>query len=134
MDDPKAFDKVNLDRRSREANGLHGGMILPDDPEMRKRIPIGSGVLDYFPLAIAYVAMVSWSGNNQHNPGQPLHWARGKSTDHGDCIPRHYIDRGTLDTDNMRHTGKLAWRALALLQEELEDALSRGEDPFQVPK
>jgi hypothetical protein len=90
-------------------------------------------VLDYFPLAVAYVAMVSWRGNEQHNPGQPLHWARGKSADHGDCIPRHYIDRGTLDTDGMRHTGKLAWRALALLQEEMELELTMGRDPFANP-
>ena len=78
-------------------------------------------VLDYFPLAIAEVAKCSKAGNDQHNPGQPLHWAKGKSTDHADCIPRHLIDRGTFDTDGIRHSAKLAWRALALLQIELEN-------------
>jgi hypothetical protein len=96
-------------------------MLLPSDPAERKCIPITAGVLDYFPLAVAEVARVSKAGNDQHNPGQPLHWARGKSTDHADCIARHLIDRGTRDTDGMRHTAKLAWRALALLQEELEE-------------
>jgi hypothetical protein len=95
-------------------------MLLPSDPAARKDLPITTGVLDYFPLAIAEVARVSKAGNDQHNPGQPLHWAKGKSMDHADCIPRHLIDRGTLDTDGMRHSAKLAWRALALLQTELE--------------
>ena len=97
-------------------------MILPTDPKERKDIPITTGVLDYFPLAIAEVAKCSKAGNDQHNPGQPMHWAKGKSTDHADCIPRHLIDRGAFDTDGIRHSAKLAWRALALLQIELENA------------
>lgn len=99
----------------------HKPMLLPTDPQERKGIPITTGVLDYFPLAIAEVAKCSKAGNDQHNPGQPLHWAKGKSTDHADCIPRHLIDRGTCDTDGIRHSAKLAWRALALLQIELEN-------------
>jgi len=95
-------------------------MILPAEPTTRKGIPLATGVLDYFPLALAEVAVVSKAGNDQHNPGQPLHWARGKSTDHADCIARHLIDRGSRDTDGMRHSAKLAWRALAHLQTELE--------------
>jgi hypothetical protein len=96
-------------------------MLLPSDPAERKGIPITTGVLDYFPLALAEVARVSKAGNDQHNPGQPLHWSKDKSTDHADCIPRHLIDRGSRDTDGMRHSAKLAWRALALLQIELEN-------------
>ena len=95
-------------------------MLLSADPAERKGMPITSGVLDYFPLAIAEVAVVSKAGNDQHNPGQPLHWSKGKSTDHADCIARHLIDRGSRDTDGMRHSAKLAWRALAALQVELE--------------
>ncbi len=102
-------------------------MILPADPAARKGIPITTGVVDYFPLALAEVARVSKAGNDQHNPGQPLHWSKGKSTDHADCIPRHLIDRGSLDADGQRHTAKLAWRALALLQIELEnETAARG--------
>lgn len=100
----------------------HKQMLLPTDPQERKGIPITTGVLDYFPLAIAEVAKCSKAGNDQHNHGQPLHWAKGKSTDHADCIPRHLIDRGSFDTDGIRHSAKLAWRALALLQIELENA------------
>lgn len=95
-------------------------MLLPTDAAERKKIPIVSGVLDYFPLAIAEVAKCSLSSNEQHNPGQPLHWNRTKSTDHIDCIGRHIIDRGKFDDDGQRHSAKLAWRALALLQLELE--------------
>ena len=94
--------------------------LLPEDPAERKTIPIASGVLDYFPAALAEVARVSFVGNEQHNPGQPLHWARGKSMDHPDTIIRHFMERGTRDKDGQRHSAKMAWRALALLQQELE--------------
>lgn len=95
---------------------------LPTNAQKRKDTPIVRGVLDYFPAAIAEVARVSKLGNDQHNPGQEMHWARGKSSDHADCIVRHLMDRGTIDTDGVRHSAKVAWRALALLQEELEKA------------
>lgn len=100
---------------------------LPDDPKARKETPIVSGVLDYFPDAIAEVARVSFQGNQQHNPGQPLHWAREKSTDHADCIGRHLLQRGTRDKDGERHSAKLAWRALANLQIEIEEERKRVE-------
>lgn len=93
---------------------------LPDDPAARKEIPLVAGLLDYFPAALIEVAKVSKAGNDQHNPGQPLHWSRDKSTDHEECIARHTIDRGTRDTDGQRHTAKRAWRALAALQLECE--------------
>lgn len=94
--------------------------MLTTNPQERKATPITTGVLDYFPLALAEIARVSKAGNDQHNPGQPLHWAKDKSTDHADCIVRHLVERGTIDTDGMRHSAKVAWRALALLQIELE--------------
>jgi hypothetical protein len=93
---------------------------LPAADGERKECPIATGVLDYFPLALAAIARQSKAGNDQHNPGEPLHWARDKSTGHADCIVRHLIQRGTVDTDGMRHSAKMAWRALALLQEEIE--------------
>lgn len=96
---------------------------LPNEKGERKSLPMCTGVLDYFPLALAAIAAISKAGNDQHNPGQPLHWARGKSPDHADCIVRHLVNRGTLDSDGHSHTRKVAWRALALLQEE-EEALA----------
>lgn len=88
----------------------------------RKTYPVTSGVLDYFPDAVAAVAHISFLGNKKHNPGQPLHWSRGKSMDHADCILRHLTERGTVDTEGVMHSAQLAWRALALLQQELEAA------------
>ena len=105
--------------------------ILPTGDKERKDLPIYSGVLAYFPAAIAYVAKISKAGNDKHNPGQPLHWARGKSMDQEDTIARHLIEIGTIDPNSgLRHSGMLAWRALANLQLELEREegapLSRG--------
>lgn len=94
--------------------------LLPDGAAERKMIPVATGVLDYFSAALIEVAKVSFEGNKQHNPGQPLHWARQKSTDQDDTIIRHFLERGKVDVDGMRHSAKLAWRALALLQLELE--------------
>jgi len=93
---------------------------LPTDKNERKERPITRGVLDYFPDAIAEVAHVSYIGNQQHNPGEEMHWAREKSSDHADCIARHLVERGVIDDDGLRHSAKCAWRALALLQEEIE--------------
>lgn len=93
---------------------------LPADPAERKKHPIASGVFDYFPDALVAIARVSYEGNEQHNPGTPLHWDRAKSTDEADTLLRHFAERGSLDTDGLRHTAKMAWRALALLQKEIE--------------
>lgn len=172
----------------------HALTRLPDDSAGRKRIPLCTGLLDYFPSALldvfaalgedkwcdwgcdadsilAYltdreytsllgacldalqdelvgapeqcrprsaaarwsaaliaVAQVSVYGNDKHNPGQPLHHARGKSMDHADCIARHTFDAGRFDGP-MRHSACRAWRAAALAQEaaEAEGApLARG--------
>lgn len=89
-------------------------------PEQRKQRPVFSGVLKYFPDALMDIALVSYMGNQQHNPDKPLHWDRSKSQDEADALMRHLIQSGTRDTDGMRHTTKVAWRALALLQKEIE--------------
>jgi hypothetical protein len=103
--------------------------VLPENSAERKGVPLARGLLDYFPAALAAVAELSRVGNEKHNPGEPMHHARGKSNDHADCILRHLVDRGTTYTEvvagvpvELRHSAALAWRALALLQEELEAA------------
>lgn len=88
----------------------------------RKEYPVYSGVLNYFPDAMMEVARVSYVGNEQHNPGEPLHWSRGKSNDHLDALTRHMLDAGQIDDDGVRHSAKVAWRALANLQLEIEKA------------
>jgi hypothetical protein len=80
-----------------------------------------SDLFTEFSAALAAVAQVSWHGNEKHNPGQPLHHARGKSMDHPDCIARHHVERGGFDGP-MRHSACKLWRGLAAWQESLEAA------------
>lgn len=94
--------------------------LLPSDAKERKSIPLATGVFDYFASALIEVAKVSFGGNNQHNFGENLHWARAKSTDQSDTMLRHFVERGTFDADGFRHSAKMCWRALAILQLELE--------------
>jgi hypothetical protein len=107
--------------------------MLPTDADARKRLPIYSGVIRYFPHAIAAVAELSRVGNDQHNPGQPLHWAKEKSSDEPDALARHLtdmaIDQVHRDPDGVMAAVKLAWRALANL-ERMHDA---GVDIFAIP-
>ena len=96
-------------------------MKYPTTSAERKAMPIYSGVVRYFPAALALVSVLSRKGNEKHNPGEPLHHARGKSTDHGDCIIRHQMEVGTIDPDTqLDHAVGVAWRALAQLQELAE--------------
>jgi hypothetical protein len=104
-------------------------MSLPIDAKERKAVPIYSGVLAYFPDAMVEVARVSKAGNDQHNPGQPLHWAREKSTDQLDSAVRHIVDHasGTIeDEDGTLHLAHAVWRLCAELQLLIEQ-----EDKFQ---
>lgn len=94
--------------------------ILPESAAQRKEYPLASGVFDYFPDALAAISHLSYKGNQQHNPGKTLRWDRSKSTDEADTLMRHFVQRGTLDADGIRHSVKVAWRALALLQKEIE--------------
>lgn len=85
--------------------------ILPVDAAERKKIPVYSGFIKYFPLAIVEVAKLSYRGNEQHNPGTPLHWDRSKSGDELDAMMRHVLDEDWAE---------VAWRALANLQKKME--------------
>lgn len=95
---------------------------LPLGAAERKGIPLATGLFDYFPDALAAVAALSKVGNDQHNPGKPMRHDRSKSGDEADTLLRHLLDRGTVDTDGVRHSTKAAWRALSLLQKELEES------------
>lgn len=98
---------------------------LPSDYKERKGLPIATGVLDYFPLTMAEIAKASLAGNKQHVPGEPLHWDRSKSSDDGDAMIRHYIDRYEIDSDGVAEVGKMAWRACAVAEKILEGLKSR---------
>jgi len=127
----------------REKNRMRGeggaptrATSLPNDAQSRKNFPIASGVLDYFPDAIVAISEISKAGNDQHNPGLPLRWTRSKSGDEADTCMRHFLQRGTIDTDGKRHTAKAAWRMLALLQKEIEQEqdkeLTKQEEPVTI--
>lgn len=103
--------------------------LIVTSSDERKMYPLARGLLDYFPDACAAVARHSYEANQKHNPGQEMHWARGKSGDHRDCILRHAMRTGLFDGP-YRESTALAWRAMANLQEELENdyklSLPRG--------
>jgi len=97
---------------------------LPTNSKDRKQIPMFSGLLAYFPDALAAVAAHSFNGNEKHNPGEPLHWAREKSSDHKDCIVRHLADIAT-GADEIEELTAVAWRALAAAQLAIEAKVRR---------
>ena len=101
---------------------VNRGFEFTEDPIKftRKQTPIFTGVLNYFPDAIREVAKCSYAGQQQHNPDKPLAWDRSKSGDELDALSRHLLEAGTIDTDGIRHSAKVAWRALANLQKEIE--------------
>jgi hypothetical protein len=95
--------------------------MKPLTAKERKERPVYSGVLRYFPLALLEIARVSQVGHDQHNDG-PMRWDRSKSPDEADALVRHLLQAGEIDTDGLRHSAKVAWRAMALLEKELEAA------------
>ena len=85
--------------------------IFPEDSAARKEYPVFSGLLQYFPSALAAIAHHSFKGNEKHNPGLPLHHDRAKSSDEPDALVRHLMEGDYVG---------MAWRALSLLQKHCE--------------
>lgn len=132
----QAFLNISKDKsyKTKKTTATAAALTLPTDSEARKGFPLFSGCLRYFAAALAGVARTSKIGNDKHNPGEPMHHARSKSMDHGDCIIRHLMDLEDMLAANMRasekgqevpfkdqqvldEAGSLCWRALALSQE-----------------
>jgi hypothetical protein len=103
--------RAAIDAARLKANPNSKRVVLPEDAKERKQIPLYSGLVKYFPDALVAVAKLSFKGNEQHNPGTPLHWDRKKSGDELDAMMRHVVG-GEWDA--------VAWRALAHLQKQLE--------------
>lgn len=99
-------------------------MALPKDDATRKRVKPFAGFFAYFPDAIAAVAELSHIANEKHNPGEPLHWAKGKSTEQRESQARHMLDeanegptaRDAIGDLAVLHATANAWRAMAQLQ------------------
>jgi hypothetical protein len=123
----KALDGCGQARIAADSSRQRGS--LPTGNDKRKSIPVFAGCFVYFPDALVAVAQHSQAGNDQHNSGEPLHWARDKSTDELGSLSRHLLDiaklRGmdsgptTLD-EEFEHARAVAWRALANLQKTCE--------------
>jgi hypothetical protein len=86
----------------------------------RKHYPVHTGCFRYFSKALMYVSHVSWKGGDKHHPGEPVHWDRDKSKDDADARGRHLLGK-EYDEDGLLEEGKVAWRALAVLEKILED-------------
>jgi hypothetical protein len=110
-------------------------MPLPTDAKERKDIPIFSGFISYFPDAIIEVTKVSKRGNDQHNPGKPLHWDRSKSRDELDALTRHLVDStrpGISVDEKIADAAARTWRSLADLQKLCEARQILGVDKPRV--
>ena len=91
---------------------------FPDDSAERKTYPMYSGLLQYFPAALAKVAHHSYLGNEKHNPGQPLHHDRAKSGDELDALCRHLMEHEIPGLEG--ELVAMAWRAMSALQKYCE--------------
>jgi hypothetical protein len=120
------FDEYQIDTQDTGVLNSQEGIKFTEEKTpikfTRKQTPIFTGVLNYFPDAIREVAKCSYAGQQQHNPDKPLAWDRSKSGDELDALTRHLLEAGTIDTDGIRHSAKVAWRALANLQKEIEQS------------
>lgn len=103
-------------------------VFMSTDSALRKLMPVASGVMKYFPDAILLCAWISRAGNDKHNPGESLHWAKEKSTDEPDCEARHMLDffrdlppdPGLEPLGRLGHLASKFWRAAAHLQRECD--------------
>lgn len=119
--------------------------FMSTDSAVRKLMPVATGVLKYFPDALLCVAWVSRVGNDKHNAGQPLHWAKEKSSDESDAETRHMLDAfrglppdpGLEPLGDLGHLASKAWRALADLQRacdaERERHVPAAEAANEIP-
>lgn len=130
---PKATDTKELFAKLKESKL---NLTLPTDSAERKNYPLFRGCIKYFTAALAGVARISSIGNEKHNPGEEMYHARGKSSDHGDCIIRHLMDTEDLiaakarghdvsDQQILDEASQMAWRSLAYCQ-ELHERLGKA--------
>lgn len=106
---------------------------LPEDDATRATYPMADGCLDYFPNALAEVSKISFEGNQKHNPGEPMHWNRGKSLDHRNKIIRHTVESKGDSELAIYHAAQAAWRCLAHLQQMIERVRGAPLSPGSRP-
>ena len=84
---------------------------LPNEAKERKRIPVYTAFIKYFPDAMVEVATLSVRGNDQHNTPDKIWWDKSKSADELDSLMRHMLEEDWV---------AVAWRAMANLQRECD--------------
>jgi hypothetical protein len=94
--------------------------LLPHDSQERKELPLFDFLRTYFPRAFVELARFSKVANDKHNPGERMHWSKGKSQDHLNCVQRHLFEVGAKDEFGFWHDVALFWRAGANLEMRLE--------------
>lgn len=123
QEDRRWLSDIKRNRERLRKNTVRLLKEIDMDDTSRKDHPVATGVIDYFPDALLAVASVSMEGARKHGTfndvGRPT-WDRSKSTDDADALMRHFLHRGQFDIDGHRHSAKVAWRALAVLQRELD--------------
>lgn len=119
LDDPSVCAEMKADINAWFASKQPPAELFPGN---RKDYPIFTGLLMYFPNACAAVAHCSLVMNEQHNPGQPMHWAKDKSIGTGDEAVRHLMDaaHGTppqvVAGREVEHAANAAWRQMEFLE------------------
>ena len=108
----EAFMKIINDKAAAaRQNPKEIRAALPEESAARKEYPLFRGVFAYFPKALGVIAKHSYEGGKQHGHGENIHWDRSKSSDDKDALLRHAIEGDWQGA---------AWRALAVLEKELE--------------
>ena len=82
---------------------------IGSNSEQRKRVPIYTGFIKYFPDAIIEVTKQSTRGMLQHDTPT---WNKDVSTDELDALMRHMIEEDW---------AAVAWRAMANLQRQCDE-------------
>ncbi len=91
-------------------------------PGPRKEYPVLTAALMYFPHAFAELARCSYLANEQHNPGEPVHWDYTKSVGDGNELLRHLMDAlgpNPIDAEGVHHDVKVLWRAAELVERRI---------------
>ena len=120
------LDKEKLDElnQTTEQSTINTATYRPH--EMPRRVepkpPVHSGVLATFPDALEAVAAVAQFGADKYCSGK-IGWNREVSKNHLESATRHLMRAGEFDDEScLLHSAHLAWRVLAALQIELENA------------
>lgn len=96
-------------------------------PKITKLDALHTGCVGYFPNALAAIGRWSVKANAKHNPGEPVGWAFGKSTQHLDAALSHLTDPYGIDEESGEiHLVNAAWRVLAALETHL---INQGAKP-----